>query len=274
MGNILGKALLAATQPLKPLMPRMRPSLIIIGAQKAGTTTLFDLLSQHPRIIPPMEKEVSFFSRDWRFSEGLPSYWRRFPKQPVAPKRHITIDASPGYMYAAPAAERIARYLPEALCIAVLRDPVSRAYSAWNMYRQFKDDPDRHELYDPREFEQAVEEELAGMEDIRARRYLANSTYAPQLKRYLEHVGRDRLVLYGFKQLAQDAPGLVNDLLARVSLPPLSADHPAFSVWSNKRVYPAPLDPALTARLRDWFSPDQQALRSLFDDVPDYLESV
>ncbi len=272
MTSLLGKALLSATQPLKPLMPRMRPSLIIIGAQKAGTTTLFDLLSHHPRIIPPMEKEVSFFSRDWRYAEGLPTYWRRFPKQPLAPGRHITLDASPGYLYAASAAERIAKHLPNALCVALLRDPVSRAYSAWNMYRQFKDDPDRGSLYDPRSFEEAVADEMAGKEDIRARRYLTNSTYAPQLKRYVDHVGRDRLVVYGFNRLVRDPQGLVNDLLGRIGLPPFPHGHPAFAVWSNRRLYPAPLRPELITRLQEWFATDQDALRALVGEVPHMME--
>ncbi|MBK9174800.1 MAG: hypothetical protein IPM46_00380 [Flavobacteriales bacterium] len=63
-------------------MPRMSPKLIIIGAQKAGTTTLFDLLSQHPKVIPPAVKEIDFFSSDDQSGAGLTAYWKSFPRRP------------------------------------------------------------------------------------------------------------------------------------------------------------------------------------------------
>jgi hypothetical protein len=272
MAAMLGKVLLMLTRPLQPLMPRMKPKLIIIGAQKAGTTTLYDLLAQHPQVIPPKEKEVSFFNRDDRYRDGMGRYWSRFPKQPVSPKRLITIEASPHYLYSIVAAERIARHLPRVICVAVLRDPVARSYSAWNMYREFRGHERYAHLHDPRSFEQAVEDELAGKPEIPGRRYLANSRYAPQLRRFVDHLGRDRLHVYGFKQLVNDAPGLVNDLLARVGLSPLPADDPAFKVWSNKRSYPTTLSSELKARLRAYFAEDEAELKELLGQVPDYLE--
>jgi hypothetical protein len=272
MAGLLGKALLAATQPLKPLMPRMRPALIIIGAQKAGTTTLFDLLSLHPRIIPPMEKEVSFFNSDQRYGEGMSRYYKRFPKKPVAPGPMITLEASPDYFYSPTAAERITKHLPDVLCAAVLRDPVARTYSAWNMYAQFKDHQRYAHLHDPRSFAEAVEEELAGKLDIPARRYVANSVYAPQLARFVNHLGRDRVQVYGFKDLVRDPQTLVNDLLRRMGLPALPSDHPAFRTWSNRRAYTTNLDPQLVQKLRAVFAPDQQSLRALLGELPDYLD--
>ena len=52
----------------------MRPSLVIVGAQKAGTTTLFDLLSQHPQVVQPRLKEISFFSNDELYEQGYPCH--------------------------------------------------------------------------------------------------------------------------------------------------------------------------------------------------------
>ena len=273
MASFLGKALLAATQPLKPLMPRMRPALIIIGAQKAGTTTLFDLLSLHPRIIPPMEKEISFFNSDQRYSEGMRRYFKRFPKKPLAPGPMITLEASPDYFYSPVAAERIAKHLPDALCAAVLRDPVARTYSAWNMYAQFKGHHRYAHLHDPRSFQEAVEEELDGKLDIPARRYVANSVYAPQLARFVNHLGRDRVQVYGFKDLVRDHQTLVNDLLSRVGLSALPSGHPAFRTWSNRRAYTTNMDPQLVRKLRTVFEPDQVALGALLGDPPDYLDT-
>src|SRR5262245_19881829 len=56
---------------------RMLPELVILGAQKAGTTSLFNYLSQHPRVRPPIKKEVHYF--DLNYAKGLEWYQAHFP---------------------------------------------------------------------------------------------------------------------------------------------------------------------------------------------------
>lgn len=259
----LGGALLGITRPLQPLMPRMLPRLVIIGAQKAGTTTLYDLLSHHPRIIQPRVKEVSFFSDDAAYARGMGHYRSFFPRRPVL-GRAITFDASPMYLYHPRCAERIARHLPDALCLAILRDPVERAYSAWNMYHRFKDDPRNGHRHDPRGFEEAVEEELSGRPVDEAKRYLDRGLYMPQLERYLREVGQDRLMVHGFEHLKSDPSSLVNAVLRRLGLVPFSVDHSAFATRSNARSYEAPLSQDMKVRLSAYFAADQLALRARF----------
>ena len=253
----LGATLLSLTRPLQPLMPRLLPKLVIIGAQKAGTTTLYDLLAQHPRIIQPRVKEVSFFCNEEAYARGMARYRSFFPRRPVL-GRAITFDASPMYLYHPLCAERIARHLPEALCLAILRDPVERAYSAWNMYHQFKDDPRNAHRYDPRSFEQAVEEELSGKVYDRGRTYLDRGRYAPQLERYQRHVGATNLLVMPFDRLRTDPHGLLSTLLGRLGLPELPRHHPAFVIRSNVRAYASPLDDRLKERLYSFFADDQE----------------
>ncbi|HRD51860.1 MAG TPA: sulfotransferase [Flavobacteriales bacterium] len=241
----------------------MRPALIIIGAQKAGTTTLYHLLAQHPRIIQPRVKEVSFFCNEEAYARGMGHYRSFFPRRPVL-GRAITFDASPMYLYHERCAERIARQLPEAICLAILRDPVERAYSAWNMYHQFKNDPRHAHLHDPRGFEEAVEEELSGRQVDSARRYLDRGVYMPQLARYLRAVGPDRLLVHGFDQVKQDPAGLVNGVLARLGLEALPADHPAFATRSNSRVYESAMSAPMTERLRAFFAEDMDQVHRAY----------
>lgn len=263
MASLPGKTLLAATQPLKPLMPRMRPTLIIIGAQKAGTNTLYDLLSHHPRIIQPRVKEVLIFSDEAAYAHGMGHYRSFFPRRPVL-GRAITFDASPMYLYHASCAERITRHLPDALCLAILRDPVERAFSAWNMYHRFKSDPRNAHLHDPRSFDEAVEDELSGRQVDSARRYLDRGLYMPQLARYLSAVGPDRLLVRGFEQVKADPAGLVNGVLARLGLEALPADHPAFATRSNARAYGSVMSAAMTDRLRTFFAEDMEQVQRTF----------
>ena len=266
MALSLGKALLIATRPLQPFMPRMQPELIIIGAQKAGTTTLYELLSKHPRIVQPRVKEVSFFSSESAYAKGMNHYRSFFPRRPVAGLA-LTFDASPMYLYHESTAERIARHLPRARCLAVLRHPVERAYSAWNMYHRFNGDPMHGHLYDPRPFAQAVEDELSGKAVHSAKRYLDRGRYMPQLERYLHHVGGDRLRVESFETLKKYPASLVNPVLIDLGLSPFPSDHPAFGTRSNAREYGEPLSPALKRDLISYFADDARAVHERFGIV-------
>ena len=264
MAAMLGKALLTITRPLQPLMPRMTPKLIVIGAQKAGTTSLYDILARHPQVIEPSVKEISFFSNEAEYARGMEHYVGYFPRRPVLGKA-VTFDASPMYLSHPKAPERIARMLPDALCLAVLRDPVDRAYSAWNMYHRFKDKPHNARHYDPRSFEVAVQQELDGIALDEARKYLERGVYLPQIKRYLEHVGEQRLMVARFEQFTADPSILVNAVLRRLGLRPFPNGHEVFRMRSNARPYASDLPSGLRARLFEYFEEDAAAVRAFID---------
>ncbi len=116
----------------------LAPGFLIIGTEKGGTTSFFHHLALHPRIRPPAEKEVCFFNKDALFARGPGWYHRQFPTAPRWSDA-LTFEASPAYLYYPGVAERIARYAPGMKLIAMLRDPVERAYSAWNMHRQLRE---------------------------------------------------------------------------------------------------------------------------------------
>jgi Sulfotransferase domain len=126
---------------------------LIIGAQKAGTTSLFEYMRRHPQIHLPPEKEVSYFDR--RYNRGADWYLKTVLRK--APAGATCGEASVGYMggipfgelplddwqraassqYEAPYEEviprRIRSLLPDVKLICVLRDPVERAYSQYLM---------------------------------------------------------------------------------------------------------------------------------------------
>lgn len=76
-------------------------------------------------------KELRFFIIDTNYHRGIKYYLNNFPLKPIRPTPHITFEATPGYLYhAAKVARRIHEHLPRINCIAILRDPVKRAFSA------------------------------------------------------------------------------------------------------------------------------------------------
>ncbi len=104
--------------------PGSLPSILLIGAQKAGTTSFFDTLIQHQEIAGSKMKEVHFADKNWW--RGVGWYKRCFPET-----SRITIEATPNYLFAPFAAERMLQVVPDVRCIAILRNPVERAYSQY-----------------------------------------------------------------------------------------------------------------------------------------------
>jgi len=113
---------------------KRRPDFLIVGAQKAGTSSLESFLASHPQIGCANKKEVGFFSRDRLYSFGTDWYARQFPYR-RRPGVQL-FEATPEYLYYPFVPDRIFRFNPRIKLIILLRNPVERAFSAWNMFRQ------------------------------------------------------------------------------------------------------------------------------------------
>ena len=113
------------------------PHLLIIGAQKCGTTTLYDLLKKVPGFCPSVNKETGFFSKNVLYEQGEDWYLRNFAH---FRESDITYEATPAYIYNKNAPQRIYSFNRNVKFIVVLREPSARCYSAWNMFRRFNQD--------------------------------------------------------------------------------------------------------------------------------------
>jgi len=118
---------------------KRRPDFLIVGAQKAGTSALGFFLNQHRQIRCARRKEVGFFSRDAFHRQGTDWYARQFPHR-LRPGV-LLFEATPEYLYYPFVAERILQFHPRIKLIVLLRNPIERAFSAWNMFRQIHSDP-------------------------------------------------------------------------------------------------------------------------------------
>lgn len=105
---------------------------VVIGAQKAGTTSLFKYLSIHPDIYIPPEKELAFFSNDEKFKRGIEWYIKTYFDS--ADPSKLWGDVSPQYMiYSDVVPERMYNIAPSLKIIAILRNPLDRAFSHYRM---------------------------------------------------------------------------------------------------------------------------------------------
>ena len=103
-----------------------RPDFLIIGVGKGGTTSLYTYLTQHPQVLPPILKEINFWSGN--FEKGIDWYLAHFPPIPQS-ENYFTGEASPGYFGNLEAATRIFSFFPKIKLIILFRNPIDRAIS-------------------------------------------------------------------------------------------------------------------------------------------------
>lgn len=246
---------------------RDMPNVLIIGAQRGGTSSLYRALLSHPDVVRPLRKEIEFFSEHHRRGER----WYR-AHYPVRGKV-IRLDATPQYLLHPHAARRAAQLLPAARMIVLLRDPVERAYSHWRHMRSlgFEDLP----------FETALEVEkgrigpdlqrLLVEPDYRATTlmrysYAIRGRYVEQLARWMRHYPREQFLVLPSEFVFADPTAALDRILRflgihSIRLPFLNVSRVAAS--------PEPPPSArAVANLRQYFEDANSGLRSLVDVPP------
>jgi hypothetical protein len=192
------------------------PDFLILGAMKAGTTTLYGYLARHPDIFLSTPKEPQFFSREPIFARGLDWYRGLFAG---AGPEQVCGEASTCYSrwpHFGDVATRIAKHLPDAKLIYQMRHPVDRAYSHYAHLMQER-------LVRGSGPWIVFEEALETIPEI-----LDASLYAVQIRQYLEHFDRSRMLLTTLDDLrARPAETLV-EAQRFLGLPPrdLTAEGP------------------------------------------------
>ncbi len=154
------------------------PDFLIIGSQKCGSSALAFYLSQHPKITQAYRKEVAFFN-SVRYHNGLNWYKKQFPGKI---KNTKYFEATPDYIYFPHTAERIYNYKKDLKIIIILRDPVKRAISAWNHFREVNIWSQEKRNYSIKIFIEPMEEKETMETMIN---FLNNPKY-PDLKTYIE----------------------------------------------------------------------------------------
>jgi hypothetical protein len=168
------------------------PHFLLLGAMKAGTSSLFAAIAAHPQVITPRRREIHFFGRKYR--NGVPWYRRHFPTGLELGPDRITGEGSTSYLANAAAPARIREQLPQVKLIAILRDPVERAIS--NYFHEQR--TGREHLSIEEAFDQEagrLEKARAGQKGLGIFAYKERGIYADQITRYLELFPRHQLLI-------------------------------------------------------------------------------
>lgn len=165
-----------------------------IGVQKAGTTTLADILSQHSNIYLPEVKETKFFLLDALYQKGLDYYNNTFYKNYTGEKAVGEFD--PDYMLGENVAERIFQnFGPQVKFIVIFRHPVDRAYSHYLMTRR--------KGLESFSFEEALQNEVgrkSNMKEQKVFAYKQRSLYAVQLGNYFRYFPKENFLFLVFEE--------------------------------------------------------------------------
>ncbi len=196
------------------------PNFLIIGAAKAGTTSLYAWLEQHPQIYMSPVKETNFFALEGEklnfpagtigkyYLSGCITNIEDYRKQFQGVTNETAIgEASPIYLYHLKAPERIQHYVPKVKLIAILRHPIERAYS--NFLHNIGEG-----LEPLTDFAQALQEE-----ESRIRNnwwwgfyYVSAGFYYVQLKRYFERFNPNQIKVYLYEDVKTNALNVTRDI--------------------------------------------------------------
>lgn len=207
------------------------PNFLIIGANKGGTSSFYKYLDQHPEIFMSEIKEPMFFLfnemkgeekkaevsteepewQNWKPISSVEEYRKMFVTPPGI---KAAGEASTAYLANPVCAERIARYNPDMKIIAILRNPVSRAFSNYQMYVRLGHE---HE-----QFGKVVRDELEGRRKHlpQGRQYVQLGYYAESLAEYIRVFGKQNVRVYLIDELKEKPEWMFRDAFEFLGVDP------------------------------------------------------
>lgn len=250
---------------------RILPDFIVIGSQRGGTSSLFSYLIQHPAVIAASLKEIHYFDRNYEKGSGW--YRSHFPTrayQALAGFRSgappMTGEATPGYIFHPEAPRRVASLVPDVKLVAMLRNPVDRAYSNY-CHRVARG------LEDLSSFEEAITAEPARLADestvdgderysgseYRLHSYLARGRYFEQLTRWFGCFPRDRFLIEKSEDFFGNPGFTLTALLDFLGLPDF--ERPEYKKLNS--LSSGSMNPDTRAQLVAYFKPHNERLYEL-----------
>jgi hypothetical protein len=262
---------------------RTLPEVFILGATKAGSTSLTGMLFSHPLHVGAFAKELMYlqklpnFNSQWEWNRYIALLWGRvanghaqyhlggyrkfFPLKlqmmlrTALKGRAITSDCDPFNLYCPTALERIKSFARDPRFVISLRDPIDRAYSDYNMHTK------RITPREQRTFEMCIDDELSGRETRFRKRFLNQSVYEPHVRRWIEAFGRERVLILKAENIFENAARAASEMFTFLGLPDTSAN--ADVAQKNIGRYSAPLSPETRKRLVEYFAPHNDRLGDL-----------
>jgi hypothetical protein len=262
------------------------PNFIIIGAAKAGTTSLYEYLKQHPQIWMSPVKETNFFALEGETLDfrgpGDQDYINSFSITKIEDylnlfqgvSNQVAIgEASPLYLYSPKAPERIRHYIPNTKLVAILRNPVERAYSQFLMFVRDGREP-------LRDFAEALRQEETRMRNHWewTWQYTRVGFYYVQLQRYFDTFDRSQISVYLFDDFNTNPVSVLQDIFQFLGvndsfIPDMSVKHNVSVIPKHQNSAELLLRPQVRRQVVEVYREDISKLQELLQrDLSKWLE--
>jgi len=270
------------------------PTFFIIGERKCGTSSLYRYLVQHPSVLPCSLKEPNFFGKGAKYvAQHIEEYWQLFPlkndttartfswpelnEQGILFHEDITILRNPNQAYITGEASAntfyevdpslVLQFLPKIKLIALLRNPIERAFSHYRMYQRFQEEG-RDLGFIVRDFETEVREEMVLIQKGLHGEYLSPSIYIYQLEKWVSTFGREQIRIYFTEDLKEEptAKVILEDLQDFLEVP-----HYEYGDFLSQHFNKAPeasIPKALKRELTLFFEPYNERLFEFLGILP------
>jgi hypothetical protein len=194
------------------------PNLVVAGAPKCGTTSLYHYLKQHPEVYLPPRKELHYFTREHLARDtagpGDTAVLQHLCKDRAAYEAEfagasgekVLGDISPSYFDFAEVAPAMRRELGDARVVILLRDPVAKAFSQY--MHLVRDGRETLSFFDALQ----AEADRASRHWSMIWRYASSSIYGGRLRSYLDAFGADRVRIYLFEEFVAEPQAMLGDL--------------------------------------------------------------
>jgi hypothetical protein len=250
----------------------MLPNFLIIGAARSGTSSLYAYLLQHPDVYLPKNKrpEPHFFFKDSEYARGIDHYESRY----FADWNGETAvgEASTSYIFGPETPARVARYLPDVRLLAILRNPLERAYS--NYCHTVKSGLETLDFAQAiaRESERTAALRGTDLAEIEPYAYLARGLYFEQLQRWYRFFHPAQLHVVIFDDFVADTRAALTEILSFLqvdcSLIPERLDR----IENRSTPATAVIPLGVKRAMRDYFADDVRALEQLLSrDLSSWL---
>jgi hypothetical protein len=250
---------------------RMLPDFLVIGAMRSGTTLLYKYLEHHPCVGRAFIKEVHFFDRyhnsgtDWYRSHFPTRLYARLMERRLK-RRLLTGEATPFYLAYPWARDRVRSLLPSAKLIALLRNPVARAYSHYNLQvlrgrekRTFEEAIDQEDALIGPEYQRMIDDPDYYSLPYRWHSYRERGIYVDQLRHWMEAFPGEQLLVVTSERFFASPAEVMGEVCRFLDIPEYRL--PVFGA-SNALKYP-PMDPDTRRRLEAYFAPHNRRLEEL-----------
>lgn len=233
------------------------PDFLVIGAQKAGTTFLYQSLLQHPLVFGAYQREVAYLGNYNRALGGVEGYRKHFPPREELSAGAVVGEKSPGYMSSPCGAENAYRIVPGAKIVVLLRNPVDRTYSNYHHVAMKVGK-------DPLSFDEAIKVDSQRAKEDRRFGYLKRSQYVDHLPRWYEKFGPKILVVQS-EEMYEHPRRILRQVCEFIGV---DWDRNYFTLHSrggkranrNSGAYREPMKSETRERLEEYFKPYNQKL--------------